>query len=63
MARPMTPHEKECALAAIALRLEKAKTTAERKEWRAFLREVKEAVLCYDDGELIGQRSSEGLSG
>lgn len=38
--RPMTPHEKECALAACAIRIEKAKTAAERKEWRDLLREV-----------------------
>lgn len=43
--RPMTPHEKECALAAIALRIETAKTVAERKEWKQFMREVIDAKI------------------
>ena len=34
------PHERECADAAIALRIEKAKTLREAKEWRAFRREM-----------------------
>lgn len=43
--RPMTPLEKECALAAIAVRIEAAKTVAERKEWKAFLLEIISAPL------------------
>jgi hypothetical protein len=41
--RAMTAHEKECALAAIALRIERAekeRNRLEAKEWRAFRREV-----------------------
>ena len=40
---PLTSHEKECALAAIALRIEAAKTHKERKEWRDLYREIVEA--------------------
>jgi hypothetical protein len=43
--RPMTPHEKECALAAIAVRIEAAKTVSERKEWKKFLHEIISAPL------------------
>lgn len=42
----MTPHEKECALAAIAARIEAAKGAGDRKElaeWRKLYREVKAA--------------------
>ena len=44
----MTPHEKECALAAIAARIEAAKKAGSRKElaeWRKFYREVTSAEL------------------
>lgn len=39
----MTRHEKECAYAALALRLERAKSAAERKELRAWLAEIEAA--------------------
>lgn len=43
--RPMTPHEKECALAACSVRIEKAKTAIERKEWRKLMNEIIAAPL------------------
>lgn len=46
---PMTSHEKECAIAAIAVRIEAAKTSDERREWRAFYREIIEAPLEYNE--------------
>lgn len=39
----MTPHEKECALAAIAVRIESARKDGNRKEladWIKFRREI-----------------------
>ena len=41
--KTMTAHEKECALAAIALRIEVADKNRDRpdaKEWRKFYREI-----------------------
>ena len=46
--RPMTAHEKECALAACALRLERAisdKNRCEAREWRYLMREIISAPL------------------
>lgn len=37
---PLTPHELECALAAIAARIERAETAAEKRKWRAFLKSI-----------------------
>lgn len=45
---PLTSHEKEVALAAIALRLEQAQKIRDReeiKEWRKLYREVCDAPL------------------
>lgn len=42
--RPMTPHEKECAMAAVALLLEKASRN-EQRELRALYREILNAPL------------------
>lgn len=49
--RPMTAHEKECALAACALRLERAVSTRDRgeaREWRTLIREIVAAPLVND---------------
>lgn len=46
--RAMTPHEKECAFAAVAARIETAKTHKEAKEWRAFFKEIEAAPLIED---------------
>lgn len=43
---PLTGHEKECALAAIAVRIEAAEKTrdkVESKQWRKFYREIIDA--------------------
>lgn len=47
---PMTPHEKECAFAALALRIERAKTPKERREMKQWLREIKAAPLLLELG-------------
>jgi len=44
----MTAHEKECAFAAIALRIERAdknRDRAEAREWRKLYREIEQAKL------------------
>lgn len=38
--RLLDPHERECASAAIAARLEKAKTPSEKREWRKLRRDM-----------------------
>jgi hypothetical protein len=46
--RAMSPHEKECAFAACALRLElaqKRRDRAEAKEWRQLMKEIEAAPL------------------
>jgi hypothetical protein len=50
--KPMTPHEKECALAACALRQEQAEIRRDRKEareWRELFREIVAAPLVQED--------------
>lgn len=45
---PMTPHNKECALACGALRLERAIKEHDRKaikEWHDFIKEIEAAPL------------------
>lgn len=41
----MTGHEKECAFAAIAALIEKAKTAKERRELKTLYKEIQDAPL------------------
>lgn len=46
--RGMSPHEKECAFAACAVRIELAEKRRDRREareWRNFMREIERAPL------------------
>lgn len=49
--RPMTAHEKECALAACALRMERAIAERDRneaREWRSLIRDIVAAPIADD---------------
>lgn len=46
---PLTTHEKECAFAAIAARIETAESRAEAKEWRQLLKEIETAPLLQEE--------------
>lgn len=46
--RAMSPHEKECAIAAIVSLIERAKSRAERTDLKRFLREIDAAPLARD---------------
>lgn len=45
---PLTTHEKECAFAAIAARIEASKNRAEAREWRELLKEIEAAPLLQE---------------
>jgi hypothetical protein len=45
MCEPMTAHEKECAIAALVLRIERAKDRKERDEMRRWYLDVLRAPL------------------
>lgn len=56
MPEPMTPHEKECAYAALALCIERCKRLGDRaglREYQAWLRDIERRPLLLENTEHV----------